>query len=68
MGAATAKSLYLIPFKMLDKCCAMLSYFSRVQLCVTLWAVIRQAHLSVHDIFQARILEWVAITSSRGSY
>ena len=47
MGAVTAKSLYLIPFKILDKCCAMLSYFSRVQLCVTLWTVVRQAHLSM---------------------
>ena len=47
MGAATAKSLYLIPFKILDKCCAMLSYFNRVQLCVTLWTVVQQAHLSM---------------------
>ena len=32
----------------------------------TLWMVARQ--LSVHGILQARILEWVAISSSRRSY
>ena len=37
---------------------------SRVQLFATLWTVAHQAPLS---IFQARILEWVAISSSRGS-
>ena len=39
---------------------------SRVQLFVTQWTVARQAPLSV-GIFQARILEWVAISLSRGS-
>ena len=34
-----------------------------LQLCVTLWTVALQ--LSVHGIFQARILEWVAMPSSR---
>ena len=34
---------------------------------VILWTVPRQAPLSVHGILQARILEWVAMSSSRGS-
>ena len=34
-----------------------------LQLCATLWTVALQ--LSVHGIFQARILEWVAMPSSR---
>ena len=38
----------------------------RVQLFVTLWIVAYQA-LSVHGILQARLLEWVAISFSRGS-
>ena len=44
----------------------MLSRFSRVRLFVTLWTVALQALLSM-GIFQARILEWVAMPSSRGS-
>ena len=46
-------------------CCAVLS---RLVLSdsVTLWTVARQASLSMR-ILQARILEWVAMTSSRGS-
>ena len=42
----------------------MLSHFSRVQLFVTPWTVARQAPLSM-GILQARILEWVAMPSSR---
>ena len=42
------------------------SHFSHVQLCATLWAIVRQAPLSMR-FFQARILEWVATFSSRGS-
>ena len=42
------------------------SLFSCVQLCVTPWTVARQAPLSM-GIFQARILKWVAMPSSRGS-
>ena len=38
---------------------------SCVQLFVTLWAVTCQAPLPM-GFFQARILEWVAIFSSRG--
>ena len=39
----------------------VLSYFSRVQLFVTLWTKPPQAPLSM-GILQARILEWVAKT------
>ena len=34
--------------------------------CLTLWTVARQVS-SVHGILQARMLEWVAMPSSRGS-
>ena len=47
-------------------CACMLSRFSHVQHYVTLWTVARQAPLSM-EILQARILEWVAMPSSRGS-
>ena len=41
---------------------------SRVQLFATPWTVAcSQPGFSIHGIFQARILEWVAISSSRGS-
>ena len=45
---------------------------SRVQVFVTLWTVPAPPHphppgSSVHGIFQARILEWIAISCSRGS-
>ena len=46
----------------------MLSHFSHVQLFATLWTVAHQAPLTVHGILQARILEWVAMPSSRGSF
>ena len=41
--------------------CAVRSHLIRVQLCATLWIVARHGS-SVHGIFQARILEWVAIS------
>ena len=44
----------------------MLSCFSQVQLLVTLWTVALPGS-SVHRILQVRILEWVAMPSSRGS-
>ena len=47
-------------------CACMLSHFSRVQLFVTAWTVVLQAPLPM-GILQARILEWVAMTSSRES-
>ena len=44
----------------------LLSRFSCVRLCVTLWAIARQAPLSM-GILQARKLEWVTMPSSRES-
>ena len=44
----------------------VLSHFSHVQLCLTLWTVACQAPLSM-GILQAGTQEWVAISSSRGS-
>ena len=43
------------------RCYSMPSCFTCVWLCVTQWIVAR------HGILQARILEWVAMPSSRGS-
>ena len=43
-----------------------LSHFTRVRLCATPWTVAHQAPLPM-GILQARILEWVAIPSSRAS-
>ena len=40
---------------------------SRVWLFATLWTVCSLPGSSVHGIFQARVLEWVAISFSRGS-
>ena len=42
----------------------MLSHFSHVLLFVILWTVARQVPLSMR-ILQARILEWVAMPSTR---
>ena len=39
---------------------------SCVRLFAILWTIAHQGS-SVHGIFQARLLEWVAISSSRGS-
>ena len=47
--------------------CCVLSHFSCVQLFEAQWTVACQAPL-IHEIFQARILEWVAISSSGGSF
>ena len=44
----------------------VLSYFSYVQLFMILWTVAQQAPL-FRRILQARMLEWVAMRSSRGS-
>ena len=44
----------------------VLSCFSCVWLCVTLWTTDLPGS-SVHEILQARIREWIAIPSSRGS-
>ena len=48
-----------------DCCIVVVQLLSRVWLFVASWTVAHQA--SVHEISQARILEWVAISSSRGS-
>ena len=45
---------------------AAVSGFSRVWLFATLWTVAHQAFLFM-GILQARILEWVAMPSSRGA-
>ena len=44
----------------------VLSHFSHVRLCATLWTVAIQSLLSM-GIFLARTLKWVATSSSRGS-
>ena len=41
---------------------------NRVRFFVTPWTVAYQAPPSVHGIFQARVLEWVAISFSRGIF
>ena len=46
--------------------CVLLGRFSQVQLFVTL-SIVALPGSSVHAILQARILEWVARASSRGS-
>ena len=58
-------SLYFF-FKEGKSSLCILSCFSCVQLFVTLWTIARPGS-SVHGILQARILEWVAMPSSRGS-
>ena len=45
----------------------LLSRFSRVRFFPTPWTVVYPSS-SVHGIFQARVLEWVAISFSRGSF
>ena len=50
-----------LPLQLADLLCSLTSDSS-----VALWTVVPQAP-SVHGGFQARILEWVAISSSRGS-
>ena len=45
----------------------LLSRFSHVRLCATPWTAATCRHLpgpSVHGIFQARVLEWIAIAFS----
>ena len=44
----------------------LLNHFRRVRYFVTPWTAARQVPLSV-AILQARIVEWVAMLSSRGS-
>ena len=51
------------PYQPLNGLC-VLTHFNHVQLVETLWTVAHQAPLSM-GILQARILEWVAISSFR---
>ena len=44
--------------------CMCACVVSRDQLFATPWTVARQATVSVHELFQARIPEWVAISFS----
>ena len=44
----------------------MLSHFGHVQLFATPWTVAHQAPLTM-GVLQAKILAWVAVSSSRGS-
>ena len=53
-------------FFILDKSMDSIQWVMCAQSCLTLW-LCRQPAFSVHGIFQARILQWVAISSSRGS-
>ena len=48
-----------------DPTCCVLSRFSHVQHFATVWS---PPDFSVHGILQARTLEWVAMSSSRGSF
>ena len=59
------KTLLLKPYKI--PCACMLSCFSHVQLFAILWIVPHLAPLYMGSL-QARILEWVALPSSRGSF
>ena len=58
--------LYTYIIKVENKCflCAVLSCY-HVRVFATPWTVARQAPLSI-GILQARILEWIAMPSSRG--
>ena len=43
----------------------LLSSFSHIRLCATPWTAAYIQDSSIHGIFQARVLEWVAIAFSR---
>ena len=63
------KNTKMMPFETMEidhHCAVLCSVISHAQLFVTPWTVAHQAPLST-EILQARILEWVAIPSSRGS-
>ena len=59
------KPALCITTKVILRVC-VLSHFSHVQHFGTLWTV-AQPGSSVHGMLQARILEWIAMLSSRGS-
>ena len=50
-----------------EDCACVLSLFSHVQLFASPWAVCSPPGSAVYGILQARILEWVAMPSSRRS-
>ena len=58
-------SLYCLRFLNVVMCVCVLNRFSRVWLCDPMNC--SPIGTSVHGIFPSRILEWVAISSSRGS-
>ena len=60
---------FIIVVKLLNICMSacVLNHFSCVRLCATLWTAACQAPLSMRLILWARILEWVAVPSSRAS-
>ena len=69
--------LFVISFSNTESTKVKVKSLSRVRLFATLWTVAYQAPLSmgfsrqeyssVHGIFQARVLEWIAISYFRGS-
>ena len=66
MGSQRVGHNWVTKHTHIDVCVWVLKHFSHVWVFVTLWTVVLQAHLSM-GIFQARILEWVAMPSSRAS-
>ena len=50
-------------FSLVYSCCSLIT-----RLCLTLFYPMDWTDCSVHGILQARILDWVAISSSRGSF
>ena len=61
----SSKHISQLSYKYLSSC--VLSRFNCVQLFVTPWTVCSPPSSPVHGILQARVLEWVAVPSSRGS-
>ena len=66
---SSSQSLFLPVHLLPTPVCQLLYCVLCAQLCPILWDPMdcRQQGSSVHRIFQAGILEWVAISSSRGS-
>ena len=57
--------VFFFQIRYLEVCACVQSHFSRVRLCNFVDCSLPSS--SVHGILQARILEWVAMPSSRGS-
>ena len=62
--AKTSYDFFLSPYLYVPLCAQSLS---QVWFFVVQWTVAFQAPLPAHGILQARILEWVAVSFSRGS-